>query len=404
MNILFFESFMMGSHKIIANAYKKYSRYHVDVLGFPGTKWERRICASAVDFADVIRRKQKNDFDLIVAVDLTRFGDIKKLIPYVPLVGLYHEQQLLWNFEGLKSSGDWNILLSDIVNVVASDRNFFESQWSFDSFFEKVKPLVSSRIYDLMLSKTEMLPLGCYLEPFDKYRIEKQYEMPVILWNHRMSFEKNPTDFFRALRILSQEGLDFKVIITVGNSKIPPAMEEEIKALGDKILHSGFVEDYQKFVELYWKANICVSTTHVEYFGMSVVEAMYCENWPILPARNSSFPEFVPKDFHQDHLFSDFDDFVDKLRWAVTHVSELKKRNFREEMKRYSWNIVKEQWDDAFEKVYSEKKISGLIGASQPDRISVSCDCSKKSEVSMKLDEREKRLLKDCISGVEIYE
>ena len=358
--VLFLESYMRGSHKTIANAYRKHSKHRVELIGLPGKKWERKVCESGVTFSDMINREfWKRDFDMIVATDLMNLGDLRTLqrayIQDIPVVWAGHEHQLEWPSEGLKSAGDMNLLFANVVSTLCADRCFLESDWSYRSYLDKLKELVSPQIYDRIAEKTFVLYMGVELEAFDRFRVAKQYEVPTILFNHRLEPDKNPGEFFRALEILNQEGLDFKVIVTGQplGSKAPPDVERGVKALGDKIQHFGFVEDYQKFVELYWQSNICVSTALHEYFGMSVVEGMYCENWPIFPNR-LTYPMFIPKEFHQDHLYNDFDDLVNKLRWAITHVSELKNRNFRDRMKRYDWNTVRDEWDTKFREIHAD--------------------------------------------------
>jgi len=357
--VLYLESYLRGSHRTIALAYKKFSKQRIELMSFPGKKWERKVCNAGVDFADRINREfWARDFDMIVTTDLMNLGDLKTLqrayIQDMPLVMLWHEHQLHWPSEGLRSAGDYNLLMANVTSALTANWNFFESDWSLESFFVKLRDLMSDQIYDLIRKKSSVLYMGVDLRSLDQYRIEKQYETSTIIFSHRLEPDKNPGEFFRALEVLKLENLDFKVIVTgQALGKTPPEVERGIEMLGDRVLHYGYVESYEEFCKLQWKANIAVSTALHEYFGLAVVENLYCQNWPILPNR-LTYPSFLPKEYHAEHLYENFDDLVNKLRWAITHVFELKKHDFRDEVAKYDWNIVRDEWDSAFRKVYED--------------------------------------------------
>ena len=50
---------------------------------------------------------------------------------------------------------------------------------------------------------------------------------------------------------------------------------------------------FQEYAALLWAADLVVSTAIHEFFGVAVVEAIYCGCRPVLPWR-LSYPELIP--------------------------------------------------------------------------------------------------------------
>ena len=67
--------------------------------------------------------------------------------------------------------------------------------------------------------------------------------------------------------------------------------------LGPRLVHFGFAESEAAYARLLWDADVVLSTAVHEFFGVSVVEAVYCGAAPVLPNR-LSYPELIPPEFH----------------------------------------------------------------------------------------------------------
>ena len=70
------------------------------------------------------------------------------------------------------------------------------------------------------------------------------------------------------------------------------------------------------YAGLLWSADVVLSTAIHEFFGVSVVEAMYCGARPVLPAR-LSYPELLPERCYADCLYDDFEGLLARLRAAL---------------------------------------------------------------------------------------
>ena len=158
-----------------------------------------------------------------------------------------------------------------------------------------------------------MLPVGCNLKRYDEYarkqenkKTRRGVEPPLILWNQRWEFDKDPATMLAALYALADEGTPFRVALAGENFRVQPVeFTEARERLGPRLIHFGFVESEAAYARLLWDADVVLSTAVHEFFGVSVVEAIYCGAAPVLPSR-LSYPELIPPELHAACLYDDF--------------------------------------------------------------------------------------------------
>ena len=108
--------------------------------------------------------------------------------------------------------------------------------------------------------------------------------------------------------------------------------------------------DIAAYRNLLNQADIVVSTAIQEFFGISVIEAMYCGCVPILPNR-LSYPEILPPEHHDACLYDDQDDLVAKLCAAIRDLPALKARDFRAVAAQYGWERMAPIYDTTLEEI-----------------------------------------------------
>jgi glycosyltransferase involved in cell wall biosynthesis len=120
-------------------------------------------------------------------------------------------------------------------------------------------------------------------------------------------------------------------------------------------VHYGRAEP-DRYARLLWEADIVASTARHEFFGIAVVEAMYCGCFPVLP-RGLAYPEVLPAEAHADCLYDDFDGLVSRLRWALTHLPRTRQisRDLRRAMGRYDWMAMARIYDETMDGVSCQR-------------------------------------------------
>lgn len=362
MNILIIEPYNSGSHAAWAKGYQSYSRHDVDILGMEGRYWKWRMHGGAVTLA---KRFMEGGFkpDLIFASDMLDLSTFLALTrsrtAAIPTALYFHENQLSYPW----SPDDRDVLhkrdshygFINYSSSLAADRLFFNSAYHMESFLDEVWRLLKNfpdyneldTVKD-MRNKSNVLHLGLDLKRLDEHRPEsiKKGEKPLLLWNHRWEYDKNPADFFRALYLLAEKGLEFELAILGENFRKKPAeFEEARERLGDKIVQFGYAEDFSSYASLLWKADIMPVTSNQDFFGGSVVEGIYCNNLPLLPKR-LAYPEHIPEEFQEEFFYEDFGDLVNRLERAIINIDETRSKDVSRFVRGYRWEEMAPRYDN----------------------------------------------------------
>jgi glycosyltransferase involved in cell wall biosynthesis len=240
---------------------------------------------------------------------------------------------------------------------------FFNSHYHRDEFLEELprflkrfpapRPLFAvQRIRD----KSEVLTLGCDLRPLDRERDagrawRREAGAPVVLWNHRWEFDKNPEDFFHVLLRLKEEGLRFRVVLAGERAGGHPAVFDEARGrLADEILSAGPFADRAAYARALWASDLAVSTSDHDFFGVAVVEAMYCGAYPLLPNR-LSYPELLPPPLGERHLYLHRENLLTRLRSLIGHGPIAPDALVREAAARHDWSARIEDYDGRLEQM-----------------------------------------------------
>ena len=89
--------------------------------------------------------------------------------------------------------------------------------------------------------KSKVLNLGLDLKKYDKY-FTKNVNTPIILWNHRWEYDKDPETFFQTLEKLKNNGFDFRLAVLGENFSQSPKIFDKAKVLFKKnIVHLSLI-------------------------------------------------------------------------------------------------------------------------------------------------------------------
>ena len=233
MKIALISPYHGGSHQAWAEGYRKHSRFSVDMLTLPARFWKWRMHGGAVTLS---RRFLEGDArpDLLLVtdmLDLTTFQALtRKRIGNIPCVLYMHENQLTYPLPQNSSTGpmrrqlgerDRHYAFINYVSMMSADRIIFNSSYHLNSFYTELPKFLKhfpeynelGSIGGLKL-KSEVLAVGINLHGLNqgKWHVHKRETIrkpPLLLWNQRWEYDKNPEDFFAALFQLADEGIPF---------------------------------------------------------------------------------------------------------------------------------------------------------------------------------------------------
>ncbi len=371
MHILLLEPFFTGSHATWAKGLQAHSQHDIHILSLSGIYWKWRMHGGAVTLA---RRFMELDqtFDLILAtdmLDLTTFLALTRTkTKDIPVAIYFHENQLTYPWSptdvDTKLKRDNHYCFMNYTSALAADQVFFNSHYHLHSFVNALPPFLKQfpdhqevETVKLIAAKSQVLHLGMDLQKFDAFQeAEKEKgEVPLILWNHRWEYDKNPQEFFAVLFDLADQGLPFELLV-VGEQyrKQPPIFAEAKERLSSRIVHWGYVKNWEDYTKYLWRADILPVTSRQDFFGGSVVEAMYCNCYPLLPYR-LAYPEHLPKGLHQQHFYQEIGELKNKLIHLLGNWDLLKTSTFQSHVAHYDWCDNIKSYDCQLELLFSKK-------------------------------------------------
>lgn len=363
--IALIEPFFGGSHRAWAEGLKRHSQCEIELFGLSDRFWKWRMHGGAVTLAHMLLESQKQ-FDLILASDMLDasvfLAQIRQRYPAIPIVLYMHENQLTYPWSptdpDVSRKRDVHYGYINYTSALAAEAVLFNSDYHRVGFLDACESMLR-RFPDhqnldslkALIAKSRTLHLGLDLSFFDSCKPLKAEERPpLILWNHRWEYDKNPEGFFRMLFVLAAEGLDFEVAV-LGEcySDCPEIFKEAEKTLNDRLLHFGFCESREAYAAWLWRADILPVTSCQDFFGISIVEACYCGAIPLLPNR-LSYPELLPPKAQNDYLYDSEDELLSKMRGMLKEKKEFPE-NIREHVAQFDWKVQIKSYDHCFQEL-----------------------------------------------------
>ncbi|NND93676.1 MAG: DUF3524 domain-containing protein [Flavobacteriales bacterium] len=330
MKQLILESYYTGSHKQWADNLKKSLGIQCTLLTLPGKYWKWRMHSSAVEFASTINSTGER-FDEIICSSLTNLATLKGLLkPHhdsTSFILYMHENQLVYphssnlSLEHIKRDHHYGFI--NYISCLAADEIHFNSEFHRNSFLKALPDYLNMYPDCNNLDSVKALEdksLVRYV-PLELSHLKSKSKNlsgpPVILWNHRWEHDKGPEEFFNSLIMLSDEGLDFNLIV-LGESynRRPEIFKIAHERLGDKILHWGYCDSKEEYFKLLQRSDILPVTSRHEFFGISAVEAISAGCIPLFPNR-LSYPEILGQNYLH-HLYEQ-GEFLSKLRNLISN-------------------------------------------------------------------------------------
>ncbi|QKQ99446.1 glycosyltransferase family 4 protein [Metallosphaera tengchongensis] len=172
-----------------------------------------------------------------------------------------------------------------------------------------------------------------------KYRPGKKSSSPLVLWVGRMKRYKNPLDSVEIFKRLNKKA----EMVVVGEGDLENEFRRAAEPLGVKYL--GRVSE-QKKIELYQRAWVVLSTSFIEGWGMTIVEANACGT-PALAYNVGSMPEIIKEG--KNGFLIDYKDYVKASKTLEYMLEEdvmlsLSKSSLEESMN-YDWDRTANEYE-----------------------------------------------------------
>lgn len=368
MQILLIEPFFSGSHRQWALGFQQYSGHEVQILSLPGRHWKWRMYGGAVSLArqfldsnaqpDLILASDMFDLPTFLAISRSRSAGI-------PVALYFHENQITYPWSPadadlrLQRNNQYGFI--NYTSALVADQVFFNSAYHQHSFLSALPAFLQQfpdhrelALVDSIREKSEVLPLGMDLQIMDNVKPVKPAPAPLILWNHRWEYDKNPDLFFETLLQVKAAGQDFKLVV-LGEAfrHSPKIFKTAQKELAAHILHFGYAETRQQYLEWLQRADILPVTSNQDFFGGSVVEAIYAGCYPLLPDR-LAFPEHIPPPMRSEHLYANDFELLPRLLQILSKINQSgPNTSYRNFVAHYDWRILAPDYDQRMEQLSS---------------------------------------------------
>ncbi len=379
MKILLVSPYHGGSHAAWARGFQKYSSHEIVMLTLPDRFWKWRMHGGAVTLARRFMADEAGLPDVVLAtdmLDLSTFAALtRRKLSQISLVLYMHENQLTYPLPANGESGpmrrqlgerDQHYAFVNYASMMTADLVLFNSQYHFDSFFNALPNFLKHfpefnelGTIEVLQQKSEVMAVGVDLGRLETgdLRLETKTRPPLIVWNQRWEYDKNPMAFFAALFELAEEGVPFRLALCGQQyGKRPSSFDTALSRLSEQIIHVGYA-DLALYRNLLWEAAVTISTAHHEFFGISILEAIGCQTFPILPNR-LSYPELIPAPYHRQCLYDSHSGLLQRLRWALAHpvaASEIA-GELATAVQKYDWSTVQPQYDARLVDLVSQSK------------------------------------------------
>ncbi len=375
LSILLVSPYHGGSHESWADGLRRNSGHEIETLTLPDRFWKWRMHGGAATLARRFMESASNP-DVLVAtdmLDLTTFLALtRRRTAGVPVLLYMHENQLTYPLPEDGDTGpmrrqlgerDRHYAFINFASMLAADRVAFNSAYHRDAWFDELPRFLrhfpehnESGSVAALRDKSTVLPVGVVCpHPSPGAKADVSHDAPpLIVWNQRWEYDKNPDQMLEALARVADRGIAFRLALcgqSFGTS--PASLQAAPERFGDRLVHFGFAptERYHRLLD---EALLTLSTADHEFFGIAVLEAMSRRTLALLPDR-LSYPELlsgpdVTESTRRTCLYGSFAELVARACEALQDPAGTGSRaeELARNARRFDWTEVARHYDDAF--------------------------------------------------------
>jgi len=356
-HILLLDTYHGGSHAAFSRGWMHHSRHRFTPLTLPAHHWKWRMRHAAITFAEQLETVDET-FDAVFATDMLNLAEFRGLAPRpiadLPTVVYFHENQLTYP-DASAGERDLHYAMTNITAALAADTVWFNSTYHRDVFTTAARDFLANMpdhqpvaAVDRILEKSSIQPPGITPAPPRGPRAPGPLR---IVWAARWEHDKDPEEFFDAMRALKARGVDFRLsVLGQQFDQTPACFAAARRDLAGHLDHFGYIESPAAYRQILQTRDVFVSTARHEFFGIAPMEAAATGCIPALPNR-LSYPDLFRacKDFfytdlpnHLTHLATSIEtpDIYKKLTQTAQTIAQ-----------NYHWPARTQQMDQAIEQL-----------------------------------------------------
>ncbi|XP_049567922.1 glycosyltransferase-like domain-containing protein 1 isoform X8 [Orcinus orca] len=285
MSILIIEAFYGGSHKQLVDLLQE-ELEHCVLYTLPAKKWHWRARTSALYFSQNIPASEHYRILFASSVlNLTELAALRPDLGKLKKILYFHENQLVYPVKKCQER-DFQYGYNQILSCLVADVVVFNSVFNMESFLTSIgkfmKLIPDHRPKDL----ESVIRPKCQVIYF-----------PIRFPDVSREHDKDPESFFKVLMHLKDLGLNFHVsVLGETFTDVPGIFSESKKTLGSSVLHWGYLPSKDEYFQVLCTADVVISTAKHEFFGVAMLEAVYCGCYPLCP-KDLVYPEIFPAEY-----------------------------------------------------------------------------------------------------------
>ena len=268
---------------------------------------------AAITFAQQVNERVKSgeQWDVLFCSDMLNLAEflglVDESIRQLPKTVYFHENQLTYPVQ-VESERDYQYCMTNITTAAAADAVWFNSAFHRDKFLDAIEKFLKRmpdyqpvEVIEQIRVKSSIHPPGIVpakrvqVQPvLSTERTSPRFASPVrILWAARWEHDKNPEDFFEAMKVLKEKGLGFRLNVIGEQFQDQPEVFNWAKEyFADHIDRWGYQSSRAEYEATLTESDIVVSTANHEFFGIGMLEAIADGCFPVLPNR-LSYPAII---------------------------------------------------------------------------------------------------------------
>uniref|UniRef100_A0A8C5TEA7 tRNA-queuosine alpha-mannosyltransferase n=1 Tax=Malurus cyaneus samueli TaxID=2593467 RepID=A0A8C5TEA7_9PASS len=322
MSVLLIEPFYGGSHKQLMDLLQEELQEDCVLCTLPAKKWHWKARTSALYFMQTV--PTSSNYRILFASSVLNLAELTALRPdlgKLKKVLYFHENQLAYPVQKCQER-DFQYGYNQVLSCLVADVVVFNSAFNMESFLKSIgkfmKLIPDHRPKDL----EKIIRPKCQVLYF-----------PVRFPDVSREHDKDPETFFKVLMKLKDQDLPFHVsVLGETFSEIPDIFSEAREVLGSSILHWGYLPSKDDYFQALCMADVVVSTAKHEFFGVAMIEAVYCGCYPLCP-KALVYPEIFPAEY----LYSTPEQLFKRLQNFCKRPDIVRKHLYKGETAGFSW-------------------------------------------------------------------